>query len=449
MLSETEEAEMSLARGLTTGYLSEDVILESDGEPTIHDYADRVRSGSHGGSSGHGSHHRTSHHDNNDHMNRDLHDEDAMRADDDARSIGASTAAGMMGLGGPGGVGGLSGMMQGMNGGFVGRNYFDYSQLESWAQEEKVVLGSGPRTPGLETGPTGTSPSSQQTQRGAAVDDNLIDMSDGPISATVTPTEEAAKEHTFVRRRQRKLSQSNPNPNARRQGKLALFEGGATMAGAGANSSILGTNTKDAPLLPTSSRDSAQYDSYAKPSFLSANNPSHHHQSQLGGQGGAQERPYRFSFYSNALPATIHARSLSELPADGQSFEDLFTGRGGAADAESIRGGTRDSSGTATPLSYEAGGGAVPISGAKESLLSRAMGNRGNLPPSMNGGGDGGGNGGTKSDEPEGSTWWLDVLCPTDDEMKMLSKVSHRVDLESASLISIVALTLCCPPCHN
>ncbi|KAE9386779.1 hypothetical protein BT96DRAFT_1005761 [Gymnopus androsaceus JB14] len=32
------------------------------------------------------------------------------------------------------------------------------------------------------------------------------------------------------------------------------------------------------------------------------------------------DRPYRFSFYSNALSSTIHARSLSELPADGQNI---------------------------------------------------------------------------------------------------------------------------------
>lgn len=39
------------------------------------------------------------------------------------------------------------------------------------------------------------------------------------------------------------------------------------------------------------------------------------------------ELPYRFSFYSNAFPTTIHARTLAELPEDGQSFEDLFNGR--------------------------------------------------------------------------------------------------------------------------
>ncbi|EJD01565.1 cora-domain-containing protein [Fomitiporia mediterranea MF3/22] len=75
------------------------------------------------------------------------------------------------------------------------------------------------------------------------------------------------------------------------------------------------------------------------------------------------ERPYRFSFYSNKLSATIHARSLSELPAEGQSFEDLFTGD------------------------------------------------------------NGNGNGMHNLNDDELSAWWLDVMSPTDEEMKLLSKV--------------------------
>ncbi len=41
-----------------------------------------------------------------------------------------------------------------------------------------------------------------------------------------------------------------------------------------------------------------------------------------------------------------------------------------------------------------------------------------------------GGNGGNAyknlvPTDAEGHTWWLDVLSPTDEEMKMLSKVCH------------------------
>ncbi|EMD40412.1 hypothetical protein CERSUDRAFT_44323 [Gelatoporia subvermispora B] len=90
--------------------------------------------------------------------------------------------------------------------------------------------------------------------------------------------------------------------------------------------------------------------------------------------GQGHDRPYRFSFYSNALSATIHARSLSELPAEGQTFEDMFLGRPGSS----------HSTGT-TPTA---------------NLTSRGA-----------------------SQSPENCTWWLDVLSPTDEEMKLLSKV--------------------------
>lgn len=60
------------------------------------------------------------------------------------------------------------------------------------------------------------------------------------------------------------------------------------------------------------------------------------------------DRPHRFTFFSDGLDATIHARSLAEIPREDQSFKDLINA---------------------------------------------------------------------------GETFWLDVLSPTDDEMKVLSKV--------------------------
>ncbi|KPV75990.1 uncharacterized protein RHOBADRAFT_14111 [Rhodotorula graminis WP1] len=80
-------------------------------------------------------------------------------------------------------------------------------------------------------------------------------------------------------------------------------------------------------------------------------------------------RPYRFSFYSNALPSTIHARSLAEIPGEGQSFEELFLG-------------------SRQPP------GEKPRTGVMRS-----------------------------DEDAEANTWWLDVMCPTDQEMKVLSKV--------------------------
>jgi magnesium transporter len=99
------------------------------------------------------------------------------------------------------------------------------------------------------------------------------------------------------------------------------------------------------------------------------------------------DRPYRFSFYSNALSATIHARSLSELPAEGQSFTDLFAG---------------------TPAPREASAARDRPDSAKRPGPSPIVHEKSRH---------------TNYGDPESNTWWLDVQSPTDDEMKMLSKV--------------------------
>ena len=148
--------------------------------------------------------------------------------------------------------------------------------------------------------------------------------------------------------------------------------------------------------------------------------------------GAGEERPYRFSFYSNALPATIHARSLSELPTDGQTFEDLFTGRTGTSHDDKQRQHDQRNSGSSdTGMSGFKSGGTSPqpsnlgeLSGGggpnpKLSLLAKATAKAG-----MGPGGSPPLKGQPESDDPEARTWWLDVLSPTDEEMRMLAKVS-------------------------
>ncbi|KAF9511578.1 hypothetical protein BS47DRAFT_1298705 [Hydnum rufescens UP504] len=108
------------------------------------------------------------------------------------------------------------------------------------------------------------------------------------------------------------------------------------------------------------------------------------------------DRPYRFSFYSNAMTQTIHARSFSELPAEGQTFEDLFLGRPGAAKgAESEPGITGRTTSRSNIFGSVNGNGTTTHPSSPEDV----------------------------NDDPERSTWWLDVLSPTDEEMRMLSKV--------------------------
>jgi magnesium transporter len=177
--------------------------------------------------------------------------------------------------------------------------------------------------------------------------------------------------------RERKLSQSNALPRRHGGGKMALFEG---IPGAPPASLAAGL----APPLSV------------VPSFADLSS------AEVNGVG--HDRPYRFSFYSNALGATIHARSLSELPADGQSFEDMFAGVCGPVQspAEPER---RTTPGTASTLTTPF------IRTPREDAKVSQGGNGGELYKSLIAPG------------PEGHTWWLDVLSPTDEEMKMLSKV--------------------------
>ena len=180
--------------------------------------------------------------------------------------------------------------------------------------------------------------------------------------------------------RERKLSQSNALPRRHGGGKMALFEG---IPGAPPASLAAG--------LPPLS----EVPSFADLSSATVNGVGH-------------DRPYRFSFYSNAFGATIHARSLSELPADGQSFEDMFAGVGGPdkspapAEPERRPGHTPRASSQVTTQS---------IRTSRDDAKVPQGGNGGELYKSL------------VSRDSEGPTWWLDVLSPIDEEMKMLSKV--------------------------
>lgn len=233
------------------------------------------------------------------------------------------------------------------------RSHFDFAAMEEFASVEKTNLGiTAPST-------KFSIPPSRDSGAGSPPVEAPID---GPSSVFTIPS---------PRSRQRKLSQSNSNPRMRkgRGKKLALFEG---------NDGSLPTSPPGRLNMAfggpgASSTDDLPAQSTSGPVF--AHNTGH-------------DRPYRFSFYSNALSATIHARSLSELPADGQTFEDLFTGL------------------KSTPAPNP------PSMFANPRIPQRANGyfphEKGSRGP---------------TDDSDASTWWLDVQSPTDEEMKMLSRV--------------------------
>jgi len=186
-------------------------------------------------------------------------------------------------------------------------------------------------------------------------------------------------------------------------------------------------------------------------------------------------RPYRFSFYSNALPSTIHARSLAEIPGEGQSFEELFLGSRpppiidederpttGNLDARMAElssprhstvsggGGTAGGSGAATPVNGASTTGSTRKNGGGGGGAGAGGGAGGALPSGISNArmmqGEKPRTGVMRSDEDaEANTWWLDVMCPTDQEMKILSKVrrpSSRLDLLLLVLLGRAALTL-------
>ncbi|GAA5919316.1 hypothetical protein JCM1841_004334 [Sporobolomyces salmonicolor] len=292
---------------------------------------------------------------------------------------------------------------------------FDFTALEDLAVDEREAAGkpipSARRRPGRGTATVASPPeygisSATQKSNGHAA---FSSGSEGEVPR--------------MSGRQRKLSESVAPGRYRR--KLALFEGaGDDLGGAGTSErtaddrpsfrNILDTKT---PLL-NDKRVGGGYGS--------------------GGGAGSGERqaagprPYRFSFYSNSLPSTIHARSLAEIPADGQTFEELFVGHKEQHYEDDLRHVHLDQrlAQFHTP----------PQSGTGSNTPNLGM--MGSLNGSKNGAGGGGGGPGAapsgiatgkgqrprtavmRSDvDAEANTWWLDVMCPTDQEMKVLSKV--------------------------
>jgi magnesium transporter len=308
---------------------------------------------------------------------------------------------------------------------------FDFSALEDFAVDERqgMPMGRRRRTQGTMNMGSAASPPdygvSSATQ-GA-----------GRFGGTALSSSSENEVPRMGGGRHRKLSESVHPGRYRR--KLAQFEGndedrevlGAspdrTAGGPSTFVNILDTKT---PLL-ADKRAPSGYGA-AGPPPTSARAP-----------GGP--RPYRFSFYSNALPSTIHARSLAELPAEGQSFEELFVGRqftaspatAGEQDEETgpitsvgldaRLAELRSSGGTA----HGAGGSGVPSGASTPSGASWAKAAKnGNAFPAGIAAAAGALRGERarqavmrSDDDAEANTWWLDVMCPTDQEMKALSKV--------------------------
>ena len=271
------------------------------------------------------------------------------------------------------------------------RPNYDFSLMEDYAREEKGRLGI-----------PSSSPPAFDTRQPQASTSTLIPNGQREGGEPASQSDSALP-FTLPRARHRKLSASSPAP---RRGKMALFEqGGSPPPAIGSRAPHLAAGTT---LSVVPSYDNLD-DSHRSPDPMGLG--------MGGGPGSGHDRPYRFSFYSNALSATIHARSLSELPAEGQTFEDLFSGRSHVPET-TVPNSARPSFLSRAPANVV---GSVPKSGAASPTPTTTNGTPGGTPkgmPGMSGErrpGDGG--------NSDGYTWWLDVLAPTDEEMKLLSKV--------------------------
>ncbi|KAJ9107186.1 hypothetical protein QFC19_002846 [Naganishia cerealis] len=338
------------------------------------------------------------------------------------------------------------GMGQLMGGMGPVRNYFDFAPMEEFAGKEKeslmqgmgglygrwngmeddldVVDELGAERPSIEHRKslvdgdllvTAEGPSSYDSKGGRVIGGTTVGDGDSQLGTSPPGKPDETRiepEHTFTRRRQRKLS--NTNPTTRRQGRLALFEGlGSGLPEDPSRDESYTVHVNDQPgLNGFSSALPTKAPRKPFPTIASGIQGKYSDYPEGMGPPVGRERPYRFSFYSNALPATIHARSLSELPSEGQTFGDLFSGlpAGKSSARESNDSASfaasRTGSGAATPINNEVG--------PKSSMLARAAAHAADKPPNP-----------TKSveDDVETQTWWLDVLSPTDEEMRMLAKV--------------------------
>jgi magnesium transporter len=284
----------------------------------------------------------------------------------------------------------------------ISRSDYHFSLMEEFCAEEKAILGI-------------KSPSARFSGNVAKAR-RIITESDSNATQSCPPPgpSDGLADCTFIFQPsspQRKLSHSHTQPRLHRKGiggKIALFEG---KPGEPPHGQLGKGHVRSLNVVPSEENLF---------SGITGGNIRFHGSS--GGVGAGispgmgilstgHDRPYRFSFYSNALSATIHARSLSELPAENQTFEELFTGTSRQSDAT-----TNTPSASRSSSPGIRGGDSVQVPHGNHSSSSNLK------VPDYSRNKMTGGMVGDRADF-EGNTWWLDVQSPTDDEMKMLSRV--------------------------
>ena len=137
-----------------------------------------------------------------------------------------------------------------------------------------------------------------------------------------------------------------------------------------------------------------------------------------------EDAPYRFTYFNEEFPSTIHSQTISELLQEGQDFRELFI-----PDPPEL---TDESSDEEDVMSHQG------TTGGRDEMSPNTQSRTGTRHSSIIGGtktyspeqsGDATpcqSNGNAQKEKPkrygDRPTFWLDVLSPTDTEMKVLSK---------------------------
>lgn len=278
------------------------------------------------------------------------------------------------------------------------RTDFDFSTMEEFAAAEKRKLGLGTSAPRFVT----------SANRGKSTPADIPSSTLG-LGLENTPRGEPFESTSQRPFRQRKLSTSTPHPRQRKGigAKMALFEN-TSGEPPSSLSTRLGLILSGQPELPYDVNGASGTSGLPPTGILNT----------------GHDRPIRFSFYSNALSTTLTARSLSELPPAGQTFEELFSGIHPLNDDIDLLGDRRrnfafssnpTSRTSPAPGVYGGFQRAPEHSPAASSNRRRSIGADAKM-----------GEPALPDNDTDSNTWWLDVQNPTDDEMKMLSKARFQ-----------------------
>ena len=139
-----------------------------------------------------------------------------------------------------------------------------------------------------------------------------------------------------------------------------------------------------------------------------------------------EDAPYRFTYFNEEFQSTIHSQTISELLQPGQSFQELFIPdppelSDESSDEEDLI--SHQDNNTTNPRQELSPGGESRSGTRRSSLLDdhkpRSTDNSGEATPARS-------QGQQTKEKPKryGSrpTFWLDVLSPTDTEMRVISK---------------------------